>query len=78
MALKGVRQALILKHASASRSSGQWNDDYFDVFANGIVVGRIFKSNASPVGHRGCGRWSSGTLWIEYQRTAMRRRARLR
>ena len=42
MALKGVRQALILKHASASRSSGQWNDDDFDVFANGIVVGRIF------------------------------------
>jgi hypothetical protein len=40
MALKGVRQALILKRASASRSSGKWNDDDFDVFANGVVVGR--------------------------------------
>jgi hypothetical protein len=41
---------LILKRASASRPSGQWNDDDFDVLANGIVVGRIFKANASPVG----------------------------
>jgi hypothetical protein len=56
MALKGARQALILKRASASPSSGQWNDDDFDVVANGIVVGRIFKSNSSPVGRRGCGR----------------------
>jgi hypothetical protein len=56
MALKGARQALILKRASASRSSGQWNDDDFDVVANGIVVGRIFKSNSSPVRRRGCGR----------------------
>jgi hypothetical protein len=50
MALKGVRQALILKRASASRSSGKWNDDDFDVLANGVVIGRIFKGNASPVG----------------------------
>ena len=50
MALKGVRQALILKRASASRSSGKWNDDDFDVLAKGVVVGRIFKANASPVG----------------------------
>jgi hypothetical protein len=41
---------LILNRASASRPSGQWNDDDFDVLANGIVVGRIFKANASPVG----------------------------
>jgi hypothetical protein len=41
---------LILKRASASRSSGQWNDDDFDVLANGIAVGHIFKANASPVG----------------------------
>jgi hypothetical protein len=32
---------LILKRASASRSSGQWRDDDYD--ALGIVVGRIFK-----------------------------------
>jgi hypothetical protein len=41
---------LILKRASASRRSGQWNDDDFDVLADGAVVGRIFKANASPVG----------------------------
>jgi hypothetical protein len=28
-----VRQALILKRASASRSSGEWNNDEFDVLA---------------------------------------------
>jgi hypothetical protein len=41
---------LLLKRAALSRPSGQWNDDDFDVLANGVVVGRIFKSNASPVG----------------------------
>jgi hypothetical protein len=41
---------LILKRASASRPSGEWNDDDFDVLAEGAVVGRIFKANASPVG----------------------------
>jgi hypothetical protein len=39
---------LVLKRASASRPSGDWNDDDFDVLANGVVVGRIFKANASP------------------------------
>jgi hypothetical protein len=28
--------------------SGEWNDDDFDVLADGIVVGRIFKANAAP------------------------------
>jgi hypothetical protein len=41
---------LILKRASASGSSGQWSDDDFDVLADGVVVGRIFKANAAPVG----------------------------
>jgi hypothetical protein len=41
---------LILKRASASRPSGEWNDDDFDVLANGEVVGRNFKANAAPVG----------------------------
>jgi hypothetical protein len=40
---------LLLKRASASRPSGEWNDDDFDVLADGAVVGRIFKANASPV-----------------------------
>jgi hypothetical protein len=41
---------LILKRASASRPSGEWNDDDFDVLEDGAVVGRIFKANAAPVG----------------------------
>jgi hypothetical protein len=41
---------LILKRASVSRPSGEWNDDDYDVLANGEVVGRIFKANAAPVG----------------------------
>jgi hypothetical protein len=42
--------SLILKRAAASRPTGQWNDDGFDVLADGTVVGRIFKANAAPVG----------------------------
>ena len=41
---------LILKRASASRPSSDWDDDDFDVLADGVVVGRIFRANASPVG----------------------------
>src|SRR5258705_5722924 len=38
---------LILKRASASRSSGEWNDDDFDVLAEAVVVGPIFKAHAA-------------------------------
>jgi quercetin dioxygenase-like cupin family protein len=41
---------LILKHAKASRPSGEWNDDDYDVLADGVVVGRILKVHAAPVG----------------------------
>jgi hypothetical protein len=41
---------LILKRASASRSSGEWSDDDYDVLADRAVVGRIFKVHAAPVG----------------------------
>ena len=41
---------LLLKRASASRPSGEWNDDDFDVLADGVVVGRIMKAAAAPVG----------------------------
>jgi hypothetical protein len=44
------RQQLILKCASASRPSGTWSDDDFDVLADGAVVGRIMKTAAAPVG----------------------------
>ena len=43
-------EKLILKRASASRPSGEWNDDDYDVLADGVVVGRIFKVHAAPVG----------------------------
>jgi hypothetical protein len=38
--------------SSLSRSSSDLtrDDDDFDVLANGVVVGRIFKANAAPVG----------------------------
>ena len=41
---------LILKRVSASPSSGEWNDDDYDVLADGAVVGRIVKVHAAPVG----------------------------
>ena len=41
---------LVLKRAATSLQSGEWNEDDFDVLADGIVVGRIFKSLVAPVG----------------------------
>jgi hypothetical protein len=41
---------LVLKRASASRPSGEWSDDDYDVLDDSVVVGRIFKANAAPVG----------------------------
>jgi hypothetical protein len=38
--------SLILKRVSASRSSGEWNDDDYDVLADGVVV-RIMKAAAA-------------------------------
>jgi hypothetical protein len=46
MAIAG--QSLILKRAAASRPSGEWDDDDFDVLADGGVVGRIFKPEVLP------------------------------
>jgi len=41
---------LLLKRAATSRPSGEWNDDDFDVLADSVVVGRIFKADAAPAG----------------------------
>ena len=41
---------VILKRASTSRPSGEWNDDDYDVLADGAVVGRILKVHAVPAG----------------------------
>jgi hypothetical protein len=43
------KDCLTLKRASASRPSGRWSDDDFDVRSNGTVVGRILKIHAAPV-----------------------------
>ena len=43
-------QVSVVKRASISRPSGEWNDDDFDVLSDGEVVGRIMKANAAPVG----------------------------
>ena len=42
--------ALLLKRASLSRPSGQWNDEDFDVLGDGEVVGRIFPSTKAQDG----------------------------
>ena len=34
---------LILKRASASRPSGQWSDEDYDVLADGKAIGRIYE-----------------------------------
>jgi hypothetical protein len=42
--------SLMLKRASASRPSGVWDDDDFNVVADGVVVGRVFKAEVAPAG----------------------------
>jgi hypothetical protein len=43
-------QVSVVKRASISRPSGEWNDDDFDVLSDGEVVSRIMKANAAPAG----------------------------
>jgi hypothetical protein len=50
--------SLILKRGSASRSSGQWREDDYDVLENGVVVGRIFRVPVAPEGRPWM--WASG------------------
>jgi hypothetical protein len=50
MAVAIVYSSLVLKRASASRPSGEWDDDDYDVLADGVVVGRIMEAAAAPVG----------------------------
>ena len=44
---------LILRRVSAFRPSGEWNDDDFDVLADGLMVGHIMNAAAVPVGQSG-------------------------
>jgi len=41
---------LVLKRAAASRLSGEWSEDDYDVLYEGAVVGRIMKAAAAPIG----------------------------
>jgi hypothetical protein len=41
---------LLVKRASASRSSGEWSESDYDVLADGVVIGRIMETAAAPVG----------------------------
>jgi hypothetical protein len=45
---------LILKRASASRPSGQWSHEDYDVLADGKAIGRIYEdaSGSTPPGMR--------------------------
>ena len=54
--------SLSLKHASASRPSGEWRDDDYDVLADGVVLGRIFKAAASLVARS---RGAAAVVWAE-------------
>jgi hypothetical protein len=54
-----MTEHLILKRGSASRPSGEWSDDDHDVLADGVVVGRIMKASAAPVGRP----WLCAGLW---------------
>jgi hypothetical protein len=50
MAVATAGQSLLLKRATASRLSGEWSEDDYDVLCEGVIVGRIMKAAASPVG----------------------------
>src|SRR5262245_30802240 len=70
-----MTQALILKRASASRSSGQWRDDDYDVLEGGVVVGRIFCLDAvGPQGRPWM--WASGHESARHSATSRRGRRR--
>jgi hypothetical protein len=51
-------ERLILKRAPASRSSGQWRDDDYDVLKDDVIVGRIFKVPVAPADRPWM--WASG------------------
>jgi len=49
---------LVLKRASASRSSGEWNDDDFDVLADGAVIAK----SRAPLYTDAFGIWGGDTV----------------
>src|SRR5262245_17257540 len=76
--IRMTTKSLALKRGSASRSSGQWLDDDYDVLENGVVVGRIFFLDAvGPQGAHGCGRVATMAT-SNARHTAMSRHAKRR
>jgi hypothetical protein len=69
---------LVLKRASVSRPSGEWNDDDYDVVADGGVIGRIMKAVAVPVGMSWMWTLAMAIMRTARQRTATRQRGRPR
>jgi len=55
-----MSEVLILKRASAIRSSGQWSDDDYDVLSEGEVVGRIYEDTTAGNPKL---RWFWSILW---------------
>jgi hypothetical protein len=51
---------LILKRASASRPSGEWNDDDFDVLSDGKLSAASSRPMPRPWVRPGCGRSTHG------------------
>jgi hypothetical protein len=64
---------LLLKRATLSRPSGQWNDDDFDVLANGVVVGRRLFGRSLRRRGRLAGRGLAGGSFADRFDTARRR-----
>ena len=40
----------VRKKSAAANLSGEWSEDDYDVLADGLVVGRILRAAAAPVG----------------------------
>jgi hypothetical protein len=61
---------LIFKRASASRPSGEWSDNDFDVLASSVVIGRIMKGSrvtrrhAVDVDARVWPPWPHANAWL--------------
>jgi hypothetical protein len=62
MANAAMTAHLILKRASASRPSGVWKDEDYDVLADGKVVGRIYEEGS---------RFGPPELWWGWSITAI-------
>jgi len=54
---------LILKRASASRPSGQWSHEGYDVLADGKVVGRILEEGSRFDPPDLLWTWSITSIW---------------